>query len=126
MPQYASLYATAAALAKSRKLTHNAECGNVGAALLAENGKIYSGICIDNSCGIGTCAEHAAILDMLKEGVTRIHEIIAVNDKKIVLSPCGRCREMMMQINKENCNALVHLPKQRELKLSELLPEYWF
>ncbi|MBI4979888.1 MAG: hypothetical protein HZC28_20580 [Spirochaetes bacterium] len=40
--------------------------GNVSAAILSSTGKVYTGICIDVACGIGFCAEHAAIAEMLK------------------------------------------------------------
>lgn len=35
--------------------------GKVGCTLLAKNGKIYSGVSIDLMCGLGNCAEYAAI-----------------------------------------------------------------
>ena len=35
--------------------------GQVGAALRTRSGRIYTGICLDLACGLGTCAEHSAI-----------------------------------------------------------------
>ena len=66
--------------------------GSVSAALLTQSGNIYSGICLDMACGIGFCAEHAAIADMLKAHETVIKSIVAVRADGIV-PPCGRCRE---------------------------------
>ena len=44
--------------------------GSVAAALRTRSGAVYTGICIDVSCGIGFCAEHAAIAEMLKHRET--------------------------------------------------------
>lgn len=46
-------------------------------------------------------------------------------DKKgdtFVLHPCGRCREFMRQIDKNNMEAEVILGKNKSAKLKELLP----
>ena len=50
--------------------------GSCGAALRCENGQIYTGICLDLSCGVGFCAEHAAIAEMLKDGCNILLEMI--------------------------------------------------
>ena len=42
--------------------------GDVGAMLVTEAGKTYSGVCIDTSSGTGFCAEHAAIAAMVTAG----------------------------------------------------------
>ena len=121
------LYAEAAKISASRKLSKYANCGGVSAALITESGKIYTGICIDVVCGLGFCAEHSAIAEMLKNGESQIKEILAVKESRenSVISPCGRCRELMLQINPENKNTIVHLPKNQTAKLDTLLPEHW-
>ncbi|MCI5157031.1 MAG: cytidine deaminase [Candidatus Electrothrix sp. AUS1_2] len=73
----------------------------VACVLLAANGKIYEGVCIHLSCGLGFCAEAAAVANMIKDGETVIQQIVAVSDDAI-LSPCGRCREMMVQVSVKN------------------------
>lgn len=100
------------------------DAGSVGAALITKQGNIYSGICIDMACGIGFCAEHAAIADMLKHREKEIEMIVAVG-KRGIYPPCGRCREMMMQISKSNKDTLVVIKEEETKKLSELLPHYW-
>lgn len=96
--------------------------GSAGVALITKSGRLYTGICIDLACGIGFCAEHAAIAEMLKNRETQIEMIVAVSQDKILV-PCGRCREMMLQINKGNMNTKVILPEKRTILLKELLPE---
>lgn len=39
--------------------------GACAAAILTERGDVFTGICIDLACGIGFCAEHAAIADTI-------------------------------------------------------------
>ena len=99
--------------------------GTVAAAVLSSSGRIYTGICIDVACGIGFCAEHAAIAEMLKARETRIEKVVAVTENGSVLPPCGRCRELMMQINTENRNTIVILGEKESSPLDELLPRRW-
>ena len=40
---------------------------SVGAALQTTSGAVHTGVCIDVACGMGFCAEHAAIAEMLAE-----------------------------------------------------------
>jgi cytidine deaminase len=98
--------------------------GSVATALRTRQGNIYTGICLDLACGIGFCAEHAAIAEMLKARETEIIMIVAVDIEKI-LPPCGRCRELMAQVNVQNLNTQVILPGGRIRPLRELLPDYW-
>lgn len=98
--------------------------GSCGAALLAANGKVYTGICLDLACGIGFCAEHSAIAEMLKDRETRIMAIVATG-REGILPPCGRCREMMMQIDSRNSDTDVILAEGRTEKLRKLLPDHW-
>jgi cytidine deaminase len=99
--------------------------GSCGAALLAGNKKIYTGICIDLACGLGFCAEHSAIAQMLKDRETKIIAIVATSSKHSIMPPCGRCREMMMQIDTDNSDTEVILAEDRVEKLRNLLPDHW-
>jgi len=97
---------------------------SVGAALLTTKGTLYTGGNIDIACGIGFCAEHSAIAEMLKNRETQIEMIVAVNEEGI-LPPCGRCRELMFQINNDNIHTKVYLSKEKYVTLDELLPIRW-
>ena len=98
--------------------------GQVGAALWARSGRIYTGIRIDLACGIGTCAEHSAIAEMLKHRETEVQSIVAVSDSRI-LPPCGRCRELLVQIDARNKSTRVILGEDKYVLLKEMLPHYW-
>ena len=100
------------------------DAGSVAAALQTRSGAIYTGICLDLACGIGFCAEHAAVAEMLKARETRIAAVVAVG-KRGILAPCGRCRELMVQINPHNLDCQVILAADRSVYLRDLLPEHW-
>ena len=97
---------------------------SVGAALRTSSGAIHTGVCVDLACGIGFCAEPAAVAEMLKNRETHIRAIVATG-KNGILPPCGRCRELMIQIDRRNAEADVVLAPDRVMKLRDLLPEHW-
>lgn len=90
--------------------------------IISRSGKTYTGICLDFACSLGFCAEHAAIAEMLKAHESEISLVVAVDEHGAVLPPCGRCREMMWQLNAANKDALVILAHDRALPLRDLLP----
>jgi cytidine deaminase len=102
--------------------------GNVGSALITDKDSIYLGVCIDVGSSMGFCAEHNAMGAMITAGEYKIKKIVAVwkDDKNntYILSPCGRCREFMRQIDNENLEADVILEKNKTVKLKDLLPYY--
>ena len=98
---------------------------DVGCALLAADGRVYVGVCVDVSCGIGFCAEHSAIAAMVTAGEYRIRKIVAVQSDGKVMSPCGRCREFMRQLDPENLNAAIVLAHGHNKPLKDLLPYPW-
>ena len=107
-----------------RKLSDTSEAGSVAAALITTSGNVYKGVCIDTPCSMGFCAEHAAIAAMITSGENRIEKIVAICDGVGIVSPCGRCREFMYQINHENSNTEIMIATG-VVKLDELLPHRW-
>jgi cytidine deaminase len=99
--------------------------GYVAAAIRTVDGNIYTGICIDLACGLGFCAEAAAISEMLKNRETNIDTVAAVGPDGILGAPCGRCREMIIQVNKKNIDTRILMPSDKETTLRKLLPEHW-
>ena len=98
--------------------------GSVSCALMPIKGTIYTGVCLDLACGIGFCAEHAAIAEMLKARETVIDYIVAVSSNRIMM-PCGRCRELMIQVSKENLKTKVVVDEKSYMILRDLLPKHW-
>ncbi|MGI5917652.1 MAG: cytidine deaminase family protein [Anaerolineae bacterium] len=119
------LYDRARAVINPRKLSETAEAGGVGAAILAADGNVYTGVCIDTACSMGFCAEHAAAAAMVTAGESRVLKMIALDWDGSVLPPCGRCREFISQLHPENRNAEVMVAKDVIVTLRELLPHHW-
>lgn len=74
----------------------------VGAALLAENGTIYTGCNIENAAYTPTnCAERTAFFKAVSEGVRTFQAICIVGGMNGELTdytaPCGVCRQVMME-----------------------------
>jgi cytidine deaminase len=102
--------------------------GDVGCALVTDQGNIYVGVCLDLPSGLGFCAEASAIAAMVTAGEQRITQIVAVwkdaDGAVYILSPCGRCREFMAQIHSANLETEVILARDRSVPLRELLPQH--
>jgi cytidine deaminase len=99
--------------------------GYVGAALYTDLENTYTGINVSLQCGIGFCAEHSAVAEMVKNGETKIRKIVATTAEGNVLPPCGRCREMMYQIDESNLDTAVIMGSADKQPLRELLPHNW-
>lgn len=112
-------------ITKLNKLSDEAIAGEVGSALVTDKGNVYLGVSIHASCGIGFCAEHSAIASMITQGESRIDKIVALDSGGRILPPCGRCREMIVQVNHQNIETEVILGKNKILKIKDLLPERW-
>lgn len=96
----------------------------MGAALLAPSGQVYLGVCIDATSGIGFCAEHAAAGAMVTAGESRVVAMVAVDWDGAILQPCGRCRELVIQLDPGNAATEVIL-QSGVRPMKELLPEHW-
>jgi len=115
----------ALAAAKRHKISKSVSSGDVGCALVTDKNHIYIGSNIAADCGIGFCAEHGAIAAMVTNREFKIKKIVAINYKNHILPPCGRCRELLFQINKQNLNTEIILGTKKTTKLKKLLPEIW-
>lgn len=92
----------------------------VGCALLTKSGKVYTGVNVD---GIhGSCAEIVTIGTAIANGDKEFEKIVAVygigKDKKI-LPPCGNCRQIMFEIDK-NINIIID--EKTTKSIIDLLP----
>jgi cytidine deaminase len=124
--QYGDLIRSAEGVVKPHRTADGRLFGDVGATLVTDRGNLYSGVDIDTASGTGFCAEHSAIAAMVTAGEYRIKQIVAVWKDEAgatyVLPPCGRCRELMRQIDPSNLDADVVLGPDKVVKLRELLP----
>ena len=111
-------------LAKDIVASKYVRYGHVACALLTDKGNVYTGVSINAKCALGSCAEHAAIADMFKAGETKIVKLVSASENSVVV-PCGRCLELIRQVNEENINTEILLKNNSIKKLSELLPNRW-
>ena len=116
------LYNIACENAKEIKLTNKSSYGKVATAVLTKDGNIYIGTCFKTTCNVGFCAEESAIAQMLRNNETEISKMVAVYDSGEIISPCGKCREQIYQLNPNNLKCEILL-KDRITTLEELLPE---
>ena len=97
---------------------------HVGAALLTEDGKVFTGVNIENSSyGATICAERTAMVKAISEGA-RDFESIAIAGNGGTSWPCGICRQFMYEFCPDI--RVISGENEDELKvytLKELLPE---
>lgn len=99
----------------------------VGAALRTANGRIYTGIHIEAAVGYAdVCGEVSAICNAVNHGERDLGAIVAVRgDGKggyRILPPCGRCREMIADMNGEAWVLVGTVDSPYRVAISELLP----
>ena len=119
------LYQKAKSVLNPRRLSESAEAGGVGAAILAESGTVYTGVCIDTGSSMGFCAEHAAAAAMITAGESHVVRMVAVGWDGHIMPPCGRCREFISQLHDENLEAEVMVGEGVIVALRDLLPFDW-
>ncbi|MDE7218789.1 MAG: cytidine deaminase [Oscillospiraceae bacterium] len=102
----------------------------VGAALLAEDGRVYTGCNIENAAyGPSNCAERTAFFKAVSEGVRQFRAICIVGGPEGVLTgltpPCGVCRQVMMEFCSPESFEIILATGEEDYKvylLKELLP----
>jgi cytidine deaminase len=98
----------------------------VGAAILAGNGQVYSGCNVENAVyPIGTCAEAGAIAAMVRDGAQPIREILVIGRGDKMCTPCGGCRQRIREFATPDTKIHVCGPEglRRTFTRDELLPE---
>ena len=97
---------------------------SVGAAILCENGDVYTGCNIENAAyGATNCAERTAIFKAVSEGVKTFSKIAIVSSSVDLTFPCGICRQVMAEFMPDGVVVLQNSEgKIFEYKVSELLP----
>jgi cytidine deaminase len=73
----------------------------VGAAVLLENGEVFTGCNVENaSYGLTNCAERSAVfaaVSKLGGANVKIRAVVVVNDQDLPCSPCGACRQVIAE-----------------------------
>lgn len=98
---------------------------HVAAAVLGSNGKIYTGVNVENSSyGLTICAERAALVQMVSDGETKPMKIAVVTDLQDPIPPCGACRQFMAEFNPDVELILYSVTSRKkiETRLSSIFP----
>lgn len=96
----------------------------VGAALVAKDGRIFTGCNVENiSYGLTMCAERVAIGKAVSEGVRKFLAVAIVASTRMPVSPCGACRQVLAEFAPKMRVILATTRGQvDEWRLDELLP----
>jgi cytidine deaminase len=96
----------------------------VGAALLTDDGEVFTGCNVENSSfGLTCCAERTAVFSAIAAGA-QIFLAIAVAADGVPVPPCGACRQVLSEFASDIPVILVgNGQHHRILSLSNLLPE---
>lgn len=124
---WSKLYNEARKVQNGRMISPFIEAGGVATAILTKKGNIYVGVCIDTASTLGMCAERNAIANMITNGEHEIEKVVAITEDGRVGSPCGACREYMMQLAADSgeIEILVDYESRKTVRLGELIPDWW-
>jgi cytidine deaminase len=96
----------------------------VGAALLAADGRAFTGVNIEvDSLGLTMCAERTALFKAISEGALEFTAIAIAGDPRHPTPPCGACRQALLSLAGD-VTILLAGPRNRVdvYQLSSLLP----
>ena len=120
------------AAARARKMSYSPYSGfAVGAALLCEDGSVFTGCNIENSAFSPTnCAERTAFFKAVSEGRRGFAKIAVVGGRADLATPeyccppCGVCRQVMKEFCKPDFEIIMAKSgdEYKIMTLSELLP----
>lgn len=100
---------------------------NVGAAILLDDGNIVAGANVENaSYGLTNCAERTTLFYLYSLGYKKenIKAMLIIANSTRPISPCGACRQVMMELMPKDCKVfLTNLKKDiKEVMVKDLLP----
>jgi cytidine deaminase len=93
----------------------------VGAAGVADDGRVVSGCNVENaSYGLTLCAECSLVSALHMSGGGRLRAVVCVDGSGALLAPCGRCRQLLYEAGGA---ALLVLREKGPVPITDLLPE---
>lgn len=96
----------------------------VGAALEAEDGRIFVGCNVENaSFGLTVCAERTALGSAVAAGARTFRRIVVVSDCDPPASPCGACRQALLEFGADLEVRAVGPGREQRWTLADLLPD---
>ena len=100
----------------------------VGAALLTDDGHLYTGVNVENaSYGLTVCAERNAVGAMVNDGARRIAAVAVCTENGV--TPCGACRQVLSEFVDPDGDVVVWIVdgqgSVRETTLFTLMPDHF-
>ena len=96
----------------------------VGAALLSQPGRVFSGVNVESSSyGLSCCAERVALFKAISEGETKFTKIAIAASGPLTPVPCGACRQLLADYARDVVILLSSKPGEFErLLLADIFP----
>jgi cytidine deaminase len=96
----------------------------VGAAVLDQDGRVFTGCNVENATyGLTICAERVAIFKAISEGAGKFTRVAVVADTDILTPPCGACRQILWEFCGDVELVMANLRgKSETVRLGELFP----
>ncbi len=121
----AALIERAAKALNPQLLAEGSWVADVGAAVEAADGRVFTGACIGGHLSI--CAELGALSQLVAAATPTVSRVVAVwrdpADAVLhVIAPCGRCREVIKSLSQHNLETIVILGPEHTATLRDLLP----
>jgi cytidine deaminase len=97
----------------------------VGAAVLTEDGRVFTGTNVENaSFGLSNCAERTAIFKAVADGARAIKLVVVYTPTSEPTTPCGACRQVIREFGPDaTCVCTCDSGQRIETTLQDLLPD---
>jgi cytidine deaminase len=93
----------------------------VGAAALADDGRIVVGCNVENAAyGVTLCAECGLVSSLHASGGGRLTHFVCVNGSDEVIMPCGRCRQLLWEAGGAQLEVMT---PEGVLRMDQVLPQ---
>ena len=111
----------------SKQVTPFVNIGTNSCIIRTTNGNLYSGINVDTSTSLNSCAENSAVIEMLKHGEYEIDKIAIINELEEVIKPCKKCLNYILEFSSldNDIEILIDVAPIKITKLNKLLPNWY-
>jgi len=96
----------------------------VGAALEADDGRVFTGCNVENATyGLSVCAERVAVFKAISEGARKFRRVAVAADTDVLTPPCGACRQILWEFCGDIEVTLTNLHGKTEaFRMKDLFP----
>jgi cytidine deaminase len=97
----------------------------VGAAILCEDGRVFSGANVENAVySLSICAERVAAVKAVSEGCHKFMSLAVIADGPAPCPPCGACLQFLIEFGADTMVIMANVGGEiKKARVKELLPE---